>query len=313
MLRDISFLPDYVSSELETVHVDCESIQAPLRNVISFHPWSLESLMCNVHIEVSIFTAETNFNRKWISSYTLKTLVLFEWERNPAVEQWTGSNVSERFLNILNNLLLCLKQGGLRSFFYNDYNVLPNKDDNNNKIHPVNRVTILHHCILSIRNASKYRFEDCLENTLKEVKLSCQKMKLTHFLCQGLGHRCHQELNQVITRTTKDWMDSKMIVEESIFCDIYIQALLGKIAPEEKLILINPKRLNKPQAASFRKAVELFKDIAGTRMKRLENLPSYNLWSQEFKSTSNEIAKLFEVLFSIFKKDIEILLNKLEK
>ena len=47
---------------------------------------------------------------RWISSYALKTLVLFEWSENPEDEQWTGSNLSRRVLNIVICLLLVLKR-----------------------------------------------------------------------------------------------------------------------------------------------------------------------------------------------------------
>ena len=45
---------------------------------------------------------------KWISSYTLKTLVLFEWSKHLEDEQWTGSNLTQRLVNILHNLLSAL-------------------------------------------------------------------------------------------------------------------------------------------------------------------------------------------------------------
>ena len=302
-LRDVSS-PDYRITLEEDIE-DFESISPSLRDVLSFDPWPL---IYSVLTRVPADLKNKCFNR-WISSYALKTLVLFEWEQHPEDEQWSGSNLTERFLNILNNLLLSLKQGRLRSFFYKDYNVLPNTDFRNKKIHPVNRVTILQHCVLSIQNGSKYRFEDCLRNISKEVKLTRQKMVLTDLLILGLQRLFQQELSEVIIRTSKE-KDSLMILETYIFCNIFIQALLNKIAPEEKLILINTQR--QKETVSLRKAVELFKGIADTRMEGLENAPSYTLWSQKFKSSGNEIAKLFEFLANTFKKDIEILLNKLE-
>ena len=305
VLRDISVPNESDDNTSQESEDDFKSIVTPLRNVLSFDPWSL---MFDVFIRVSPYTREHNLYSKWLSSYVLKTLVLFEWEQNPEDDQWNGSNLSERFLNILNNLLLCLKQGWLRSFFYNDYNVLPNKDVNNLKIYAINRITILHQWILSIRDASNYRFEDCLENILQELKLSCQKMTLKYLLCLGLEYYFHQELNQVITRTTEQ-QDSMPFIPKFIFCGIYIQDFVDKIAPEEKLILLDLKSLKGP--VSWRKATELFKNIAGTRMKGLENLPSYDLWSQEFKSAGTEIVKLLEFLLNIFKEDIETLLNEL--
>ena len=37
----------------------------------------------------------------FISSYTLKTLVLFEWSKNPEDDQWTGRNLTQRIVNIV--------------------------------------------------------------------------------------------------------------------------------------------------------------------------------------------------------------------
>ena len=42
---------------------------------------------------------------KLISSYVLKTLVLFEWQQNHADELWSGNNLSRRLLSILFSLV----------------------------------------------------------------------------------------------------------------------------------------------------------------------------------------------------------------
>lgn len=137
VLRDISFPTDIEENDrlwrFQESCADFESIQHSLRNVFSL---TLVFFMFGL-IDVSAFSEKDELFNKWISSYALKTLVLFEWEENPTEEQWAGSNLSDRFLNILNNLVLCLKKGRLRSFFYNDYNVSPKEDINNFKTHPV--------------------------------------------------------------------------------------------------------------------------------------------------------------------------------
>jgi len=51
------------------------------------------------------------------------TLVLFEWKQNPKDEMWTGSNLRQRLLNILRNLVDHLNERKLTSFFYADYNL----------------------------------------------------------------------------------------------------------------------------------------------------------------------------------------------
>ena len=88
---------------------------------------------------------------RWISSYALKTLVLFEWSENPEDEQWTGSNLSQRLVNIVAWLLYVIKRnrGGLRSFWYNDYNVLPD-GSGHAPSEAINRVTIILRFLLSL-------------------------------------------------------------------------------------------------------------------------------------------------------------------
>ena len=88
-------------------------------------------ISCTLHCdEIPVPDSKIDLNEygstKWISSYTLKTLVLFEWSKNPEDEQWTGSNLTQRLVNILHNLLNALqKNKGTRSFWFKDYNVLP--------------------------------------------------------------------------------------------------------------------------------------------------------------------------------------------
>ena len=66
------------------------------------------------------------YSTRWISSYILKTIVSFEWSANPGDEQWTGSKLSQRIVNIITCLLHILKGNkGLGSFWYHDYNILP--------------------------------------------------------------------------------------------------------------------------------------------------------------------------------------------
>ena len=101
---------------------------------------------------------------KYISSYTLKTLTLFEWSTNPEEKQWTGSNLTQRIVNIFTGLLDLLKQNkGIRSFWYEDYNVLPADGESDVLLSDaINRVTIILKCISSLRNASKYCFKNCV-------------------------------------------------------------------------------------------------------------------------------------------------------
>ena len=111
---------------------------------------------------------------RWISSYALKTLVLFEWRENPEDEQWTGINLSRRVLNIVICLLLVLKRNeGLRSFWYKDYNVLPDALGHVPS-EAINRVTIILRFLLSLDNkTNEYSFEQCIQNLTTLMVLAC--------------------------------------------------------------------------------------------------------------------------------------------
>ena len=98
---------------------------------------------------------------RWISSYSLKTLVLFEWSETPEDEQWTGSNLSQRLVNIVTCLLFILKRNkGLPSFWYENYNVLPSPDEKEAESLPeaINRVTVILRFVSSFENDTKYSF-----------------------------------------------------------------------------------------------------------------------------------------------------------
>ena len=115
---------------------------------------------------------------KWISSYTLKTLVLFEWSKNPEDKQWTGSNLTQRLVNILHNLLSALKKNkGIRSFWYKDYNVLP-REAEAFLSGAINRVTIIRNCVSSLGNASTCCFENCVQTFTNFLTFARQKRKL---------------------------------------------------------------------------------------------------------------------------------------
>ena len=275
------------------------------------------------------FTDRKDEYNKWLSSYALKTLVLFEWRKYPEYEYWSGSSLSDRLLNILDTHLLCLKRGGLQGFFYKDYNVFHeegNKEDDPLWTSAINTITILHHWMMSKRNAVNYSFNDCLQNITEESILASNKMKFTNFLQITLDKNCRQKIDEVVAKAMAEepsllaeffppsylcgYIPSP-VFDSHLFSYIYIQALLDKVAPEEKLILLCPQRCHERETFLI-KALDLFKDIAGTRMNTLENnLPSYNIWTKEFKSGNREIANLVEFLTDIFRTDLQLLLNEL--
>ena len=267
---------------------------------------------------------------KWFSSYALKTLVLFEWSKYPEYEYWSGSSLSDRLFHILDTHLLCLKRGGMQSFFYKDYNVFHkegNKEDDPLWTSAINTITILHHWMMSKRNAINYSFNDCLQNITEESRLASNKMKFTNFLQITLHKNCCQKIDEVVAKAMREepslpkffppsylrgYIRIRLpVFDRLLFSYIYIQALLDKVAPEEKLILLCPRSRHERETFLI-KALDLFKDIAGTRMNTLENnLPSYNIWTKEFKSANREIANLVEFLTDIFRTDLQLLLNEL--
>ena len=280
---------------------------------------------------------------RWISSYALKTLVLFEWSENPEDEQWTGINLSRRVLNIVICLLLVLKRNeGLRSFWYKDYNVLP---DALGQVpsEAINRVTIILRFLLSLDNkTNEYSFEQCIPNLTTLMVLASQKLKVTSFLQYALQNLFHDKIEKVMRevvgerkKRTFSYRLPKMfrhdfnldfMLEDSVFVGFYMQALLCKIAPEEELILSRHSGYkNFPDPLIFvseteclteeeakgivKKARELFQKIARERMNTLDNLPDYSLWSGDFKP--DEMTNLLKLLCENFKKDLEILWNKI--
>ena len=273
---------------------------------------------------------------RWISSYILKTLVLFEWSANPEDEQWTGSNLGQRLVNIVTFLLHILKCTNIRlgSFWYHDYDILPH--DKKYKLflpEAINRVTIILRFLSSPGKPNKYSFEQFSQNLTSFVMLASQKQEVTKFLHFALEKLFHDRIMKVLRESVGERKSLRFGVDlnfdfllgRDAFSIIYIQALLNKIAPGEELILSyssqdkmgpeifasDTKSLTKEEAEGvIKNARELFREIAGERMNTLDtDLPDYSLWSQDFKP--DEMANLLKLLCENFKKDLEILSNKL--
>ena len=188
---------------------------------------------------------------RWISSYSLKTLVLFEWSETPEDEQWTGSNLSQRLVNIVTCLLFILKRNkGLPSFWYENYNVFSSPDEKEAESLPeaINRVTVILRFVSSFENDIKYSFEQCIQNLKDMVMLTKQKQEVTEFLRNSLENIFGRNIKKVLRASIGERkkipegfrgivFDSDFIFEETVFSGIYINALLNKIAPEEELIL----------------------------------------------------------------------------
>ena len=280
---------------------------------------------------------------KLISSYVLKTLVLYEWQKNTNAKLWTGSNLTQRLVSILQELVRRLKGKKLTSFFYSDYNLF--KKDSLD-VHFSNAAAIIQILVDRLESFKtlpepEYKFKDCLEKIAQDLTIVCRKKKLITFLSCGLHNTSfgYDVLQKVIEKSLINERNGEIyesrestcrsrhpiegahrgIVEgkeRTQFVDIYIQAFLDQIAPEETLALTNIKV---EALESLSSAVKQFKDIARRRMAGHDDLPSYSLWSQQhwtieqssYKLTSDEPKKLLALLLKIFQEDIKVLHDRL--
>ena len=265
---------------------------------------------------------------KLISSYVLKTLVLYEWQKNTDAELWTGSNLTQRLISILQDLVRRLKGKKLTSFFYSDYSLFKKDSLDVDFSNAAAIIQILVDRLVSFKKLPEYKIEDCLDKITQDSTVVSRKKKLTKFLSCGLRFTSfdYDTVQEVIEtslinegkgestcRIRQIWDED---IERRQFVNIYIQALLDQIAPEETLALtdIKVKALE-----SLSCAVKHFQDMARRRMARHNDLPSYTLWSQEhwtieqsfYKLTSDKPEKLLLLLLKMFQEDIKMLHDKL--
>lgn len=224
------------------------------------------------------------------------------------------------------------------SFFYADYNIFPSSvtreiDFSN----AASIITILLDGLSSVDNMNVYNFEECLTK-LKEdfVDIIYRKKTFTALILCGLRDTFVEDssMEKVVQKslTMKGmpavYQDSDPFAaalrvisemeERNSLWNIYVQALLNLVAPNESLILTDD---HVKDTKSLSQAGQLFEKIARRRMvTSADDLPSYNLWSQEHwrlegsthKYKSDEPRKLLEFLFSAFRKDIAILLDEVK-
>ena len=299
----------------------------------------------NRHVNViSLFSDKEP--AEFISSYTLKTLVLFEWSENPEDEQWTGSNLTQRIVNIFTVLLDFLKQNeGIRSFWYEDYHVLSLTRESRDVLRSdaINRVAIILKCLSSLRTASQYCFEGCVQSLTSLLTLARRKTKLARFLHSALRDIFCDQIREVLKEsvcntekkegvpipTSLEWMMRVIHVDVgSIFCGIYIQALLEKLAPGEEFqffssyfkrknytvftsnSVIGDKFTREEAEEIVKNARDIFEENGLKRMTDDLDLPDYSLWSRDFKY--DEVASLLKLLRENFEKDIELMRNKIK-
>ena len=267
--------------------------------------------------------------------------MLYEWQKNTNAKLWSGSNLTQRLISILQELVRCLKCKKLTSFFYSDYSLFKKDSLDVDFSNAAAIIQILVDRLESFKKLPKYKFEDCLKKIAQDLTIVSRKKKLTTLLSCGLRHTFfdYYILQKVIKKSLVnegkgEIYDSpkstccirqtlnegyRVIVEDKQrqqFVDIYIQALLDQIAPEETLALtdIKVKALE-----SLSCALKHFQDIARRRMAGHDYLPSYSLWRQEhwtieqsfYKLTTDEPKKLLALLLKMFNEDIKVLHDKL--
>ena len=174
--------------------------------------------------------------------------------------------------------------------------------------------------------------------------MACRKRKLADFLHTALRKIFWDKVREVLEESVgkkkkerpsmakgheailADISDIDFLWGPDTFSDIYLQALLDKIAPEEDLVLTyyyectNSERIvasgidcqcTKEEAEEILKnARDIFEENARKRMNDLDNLPDYSLWSQDF--TPDEVTNMLKFLCENFEKDLEILRKKLK-
>ena len=298
VLRDI-FFPDPENEEMEIADTDNFNQELGL--------WLFY-----------LFPDDVNHARKLVSSYILKTLVLFEWQKNPGDDQWSGSHLSERLLNILRSLVAHLEVKKLTSFFYADYNLFQTTTLDKDYPDAASVINILLNRLESIKTLPEYRFEVCLGKIERDFEIICRKKKLTSLLsaalhCKFFGNVFLQTVVEKSLRNEGkgEIYDAHKPGERHNLLEIYVQSLLDEIAPEETLVLTSIKATNRESLSS---AVKQFEDIIRRKMAQRDNLPSYDLWSQEhwriedsvYKLTSDEsLKKLLQFVRTMFQEDIK--------
>ena len=201
-------------------------------------------------------------------------------------------------------------------------------------------------CLSSLRTASQYCFEGCVQSLTSLLTLARRKTKLTRFLHSTLRHifcdQIREVLKESVCNTKKkegppsptglEWMMRVVHVDVgSIFCGIYIQALLEKLAPgvefqffssyfkrknytiftSSSVIGDRRDRFTREEAEEIVKnARDIFEENGLKRMTDDLDLPDYSPWSRDFKY--DEVASLLKLLRENFEKDIELMRNEIK-
>lgn len=322
VLRDITQRPPPRNDRV--AYSDCEAID---ESVADFHrPTFLDCAYWWMSRAFDSFSGWGQDGNKWISSYALKSLVLCEWKENPDSERWSGSNLCQRLLSIIETLLHCLenKDKRLRSFFYRDYNILPRVEQTRDPvIRAINRIKIMRKSLLLLRNGTTYSFEECLQYLTDNAMLAWRKNKLTRFLIEALERIFSEKLSELWTDSVGKRNFEKerhravglrltRLLSIRSLCNIYLQCLINEISPEEELILTEPEEARRHEPPILKQARTLFKMMACGRMKMHDHLPSFCLWTQDLATHSREVGMLLQLICVNFKEDLEGFMNKLD-
>jgi len=249
-------------------------------------------------------------------------------------------------VNTFTVLLDFLKRNeGVRSFWYKDYHVLSVTREYRDVLlsDAINRVAIILKSLSSLRTASQYCFKGCVQSLTSLLTLARRKTTLTRFLHSALRDifcdKIREILKESVCNTEKKegppiptGLERMMTVIRvdvgSIFCGIYIQALLEKLAPGEEFQFFSSyfkrknytiftsnsvigDRFTREEAEEIVKnARDIFEENGLKRMTDDLDLPDYSLWSRDFKY--DEVASLLKLLRENFEKDIALMRNKIK-
>ena len=162
-----------------------------------------------------------------------------------------------------------LKGKKLTSFFYSDYGLFKKDSRDVDFSNAVAIIQILVDRLVSFKNVPEYKFEECLKKIAQDSVIVRRKEKLTTFLSCGLRHTSsdYDILQKVIEKSLINQGKGEIYEsrestcknrhpmegleglhrfqvegeERTQFVEIYIEAFLDHIAPEETLAFTNIK------------------------------------------------------------------------
>ena len=311
LLRDIMFPKELTSDRnAREFAVMSSMFKERVKDPLSPRHWALSSE------HSTSYTFEKS--RVIISSYVLKTLVLFEWQDYPDENQWGGNSLAQRLMNILQKLLNCLKDIKLRSFFYSDYDIFPVLEGGYLNIKKfelvISATSTLIEGLSSISHETDYNFENCLGVITKAATELRRKIALTYFLEEGL--RWLGNADKVVEEHIANKYKGFAFMLLWQFGGIYSQVLFRRMSATDAAPLHRNDKLKYVE-----KEHQLFEQLTYRRLKEFSDLLDENMWLQsqwtlegvgdhskpylEITFTSEDVIQVVHLLFKIIKKDVE--------